>query len=79
MFDEIQHLFTSRGMAIIINGLACIVFLGFVAEAILRKKINFGLSVPRIYRAERPRVYWSIILLYGVIAAWTGLSAIIYQ
>jgi hypothetical protein len=44
-------------------------------ESIFRKRIFLGLIPPKIRESENPRTFWSIILLYGVIAAWTGVSA----
>jgi hypothetical protein len=74
MSDILDYLTSPRGMPLL-NAMACAVWLVIMLESIFRKRISFGSIPPKIRESENPRTFWSIIFLYGVIAAWTGVSA----
>lgn len=74
MSGWVEYLTSSRGMTLV-EGAACAIFVGLILVAVYTRTISLGSAIPRIRMSENPRAYWSVLLLYGVIAAWLGVMA----
>lgn len=74
MSDNLDYLTSPHGMPLVDAG-ASAVFVAIMLESIIRSRISFGSLSPTIRKSDNPRNFWSIILLYGVIAVWMGVKA----
>ena len=74
MEELIGYLTSPQGLPVI-NGLACAVFAVCFLVSLQTRKIYLGYMVPIIRKSEKPQAYWSVLILYGVAAAWTGALA----
>jgi hypothetical protein len=74
MTDWIDYLTSSRAMPLV-NGLACAIFLAQIFVAYFTGKIRLGSAIPQIEQSDNPRAYWSVLFMFGVIVAWTGVKA----
>ena len=57
------------------NGIACTIFLAFILAALTTRTINLGSAIPRVEKAKNPGAYWSVLLVFSAIVAWTGVLA----
>ena len=74
MDDFFNFMSSPSGMRVV-NGLACAIFTISIVVAVHRQSISLGSMIPRIEKSRNPRAYWSILFVYGVIVAWTGVRA----
>jgi hypothetical protein len=72
MPDYFEHLATSKA---VVGGIGCAMFVVIILSSLFTQQISFGSIPPKIRKSEYPRTFWSIIFLYGVIAAWAGVTA----
>jgi hypothetical protein len=74
MSDFIAYLSSPQGIPLM-NAAACGILLALIGVSILRQKISLGSFMPRIEKCQSPRAFWAIIILYGLMAVWTGVTA----
>jgi hypothetical protein len=74
MTGWIEYLTSSRGMPFV-NGIACAIFVASILVAVFARRVSLGSAIPQIKKSENPRAFWSVLFLFGVIAAWTGVTA----
>jgi hypothetical protein len=74
MAQWVDYLTSSKAMPLV-DGLACAIFAAFILTAIATRRISLGSAVSRITRSENPKAYWAVLIVYGVIVAWTGITA----
>ena len=76
MSDIIDYFVSSHGICFI-NVIACGVFITIIWVSISNGSIYFGYAVPRIRKSKNPLTFWLIILVFVVVAGWTGLTVLL--
>jgi len=60
------------------NGIACVFWSGFLLAAVYRQRIPYSRH-GSVVRRESPTLFWLLLMVIALIAAWTGAAFVFHQ